>query len=44
MTTKSEMVRLIEQRGALKDSEHARLQGVAHQQVNQAARGLAAAE
>jgi len=43
MTTKSDMLRLIEQRGALKDSELARLLGVAHQQVNQAARGLAAA-
>ena len=43
MTTKSDMLRLIEQRGALKDSELARLLGVAHQQVNQAARGLAVA-
>jgi hypothetical protein len=43
MTTKSDMLRLIEQRGALKDSELAGLLGVAHQQVNQAARGLAAA-
>ena len=42
MTTKSEILRLIEQRGALKDSELARLLGLAHQQVNQAARGLAA--
>lgn len=42
MTTKSDIVRLIEQCGALKDSELARLLGVAHQQVNQAARGLAA--
>lgn len=43
VTTKSEMLRLIEQHGALKDSELARLLGVTHQQVNQAARGLAAA-
>ncbi len=43
MTTKSDILRLIEQHGALKDSELARLLGVAHQQVNQAARGLAAA-
>ncbi len=43
MTTRSDILRLIEQRGALKDSELARLLGVAHQQVNQAARGLAAA-
>jgi hypothetical protein len=42
MTTKSDLLRLIEQRGALKDSELAGLLGVAHQQVNQAARGLAA--
>jgi hypothetical protein len=42
MTIKSDMLRLIEERGALKDSELARLLGVAHQQVNQAARGLAA--
>lgn len=43
MTTKSDILRLIEQHGALKDSELARLLGVAHQQVNQAGRGLAAA-
>ena len=43
VTTKSDILRLIQQRGALKDSELARLLGVAHQQVNQAARGLAAA-
>ena len=43
MTTKADVLRLIEQRGALKDSELASLLGVAHQQVNQAARGLAAA-
>jgi hypothetical protein len=43
MTTKSDMLRLLEKRGALRDSELARLLGVAHQQVNQAARGLAAA-
>lgn len=43
MTTKSEILRLIEQHEVLKDSELARLLGVARQQVNQAARGLAAA-
>ena len=43
MTTKSDMLRLIEQRGVLKDSELARILGVPHQQVYQAARGLAAA-
>lgn len=43
MTTKSDMLLLIEQRGALRDSELACLLGVAHQQVNQAARSLAAA-
>ena len=43
MTTKSDMLRLVEQRGALKDSELATLLDIAHQQVNQAARGLAAA-
>lgn len=43
VTTKSEILHLIEQHGALKDSELARLLGVAHQQVNQAARNLAAA-
>lgn len=43
MTTKSDILRLIEQRRALKDSELARLLGMAHQQINQAARGLAAA-
>ena len=43
MTTKTDMLRLIEQHGALKDSQLARLLGVSHQQVNQAARGLAAA-
>jgi hypothetical protein len=43
MTTKSDVLHLIEQRGALKDSELASLLGIAHQQVNQAARGLAAA-
>lgn len=43
MTTKSEVLRLIEQHGELKDSELACLLGIAHQQVNQAARGLAIA-
>lgn len=42
MTTKSHILRLIEQHGALQDSEIARLLGLRHQQVNQAARGLAA--
>ena len=43
MTTESEILRLIGQHGVLKDSEFARLLGVTHQQVNQAARGLAVA-
>lgn len=43
VTTKSDILRLIEKRGALKDSELARLLGLTHQQVNQAARSLAAA-
>jgi predicted ArsR family transcriptional regulator len=43
MTTESEILRFIGQHGALKDSELARLLGVTHQQVNQAARGLAVA-
>lgn len=43
MTTKADILRLIKQHGPLKDSEIAHLLGVAHQQANQAARGLAAA-
>ena len=43
MTTKSDILRLIEQRGALTDSELAGLLGMSHQQINQAARRLAAA-
>ncbi len=43
MTTKSEILRLIAVQGPLKDSDLARLLGVAHQQVNQAARALVAA-
>ncbi len=43
MTTKSEILHLVLERGAMKDSELARLLGLTHQQVNQAARGLAAA-
>ncbi|MFW5469538.1 hypothetical protein ACOCJ4_05770 [Knoellia sp. CPCC 206435] len=42
VTIKSEMLRLIGEQGSLKDSDLARLLGVAHKQVNQAARGLAA--
>lgn len=42
MTTKSAILRLIEQHGALRDSEIAHLLGLRHQQVNQAARALAA--
>ena len=37
MTTKSEILRLVGQYGVLKDSVLARLLGVTHQQVNQAA-------
>ncbi len=43
MTIKSEILDFMLESGALKDSELARLLGVTHQQVNQAARGLAAA-
>ncbi len=43
MTTKSEILHLVGQHGALRDSELAQLLGVSHQQVNQAARSLAAA-
>lgn len=42
VTTKSEILRLLSEHGALKDSQLAQLLGVAHQQVNQAARGLEA--
>lgn len=43
MTTRSEILRLLEERGSLTDSELTRLLGLTHQRVNQTARGLVAA-